>query len=77
LFGTVHGCIGVITTVSEDLFKFLTAVQGQLSKIIKSVGNIDHELYPFTQELIRYFCTKLMCVIQFLFTVLEANHVMY
>ncbi|XP_078488392.1 DNA damage-binding protein 1 [Ciona intestinalis] len=51
LFGTVHGSIGVITTVDEDLYAFLHSIQNRLAKVIKSVGNIDHESW-------RSFCTN-------------------
>uniref|UniRef100_H2YRS0 DNA damage-binding protein 1 n=1 Tax=Ciona savignyi TaxID=51511 RepID=H2YRS0_CIOSA len=45
LYGTVHGSIGVITTVNEDLYSFLHSIQTRLAKTIKSVGNIDHESF--------------------------------
>uniref|UniRef100_H2YRR9 DNA damage-binding protein 1 n=1 Tax=Ciona savignyi TaxID=51511 RepID=H2YRR9_CIOSA len=45
LYGTVHGSIGVITTVNEDLYSFLHSIQTRLAKTIKSVGNIDHDYF--------------------------------
>lgn len=43
LFGTVEGVIGLILTVDEVLFKKLESIQNSLSKIIKSIGKIDHK----------------------------------
>jgi DNA damage-binding protein 1 len=51
LFGTVHGCIGVVTSLSEETFNFLHSLQKKLAKVIKSVGNIDHDSW-------RSFCTS-------------------
>nr|CAB3236585.1 DNA damage-binding protein 1 [Phallusia mammillata] len=42
LYGTSCGCIGVIATINEDLFNLLQSVQSRLSKVIRSVGNIEH-----------------------------------
>ncbi|KAJ7367431.1 DNA damage-binding protein 1 [Desmophyllum pertusum] len=47
LFGTVNGTIGIVGQLPQELSVFLTQVQGKLSKVIKSVGKIDHGLYPF------------------------------
>lgn len=38
---------GIVAQLPQELSNFLTQVQGKLSKVIKSVGKIDHELYPF------------------------------
>lgn len=38
---------GIVAQLPQELSSFLTQVQGKLSKVIKSVGKIDHELYPF------------------------------
>lgn len=51
LYGTVHGCIGVVTSLSEETYNFLLSLQKKLAKIIKSVGNIDHDSW-------RSFCTS-------------------
>lgn len=40
---------GIVAQLPQELSSFLTQVQGKLSKVIKSVGKIDHELYPFRQ----------------------------
>lgn len=42
LFGTVGGIVGLILGIDETLFRKLEAVQNYLSKIIKSVGRIEH-----------------------------------
>jgi hypothetical protein len=33
--------------VPQDFFNFLLDVQNRLANMIKSVGKIDHSLYPF------------------------------
>lgn len=43
LFGTVDGVVGLILSIDEALFKRLDLIQNSLSKIIKSVGKIDHK----------------------------------
>ncbi|GAB6033172.1 DNA damage-binding protein 1a [Chamberlinius hualienensis] len=50
LYGSIHGAIGLITQLSPDLFNFLQEVQNRLTKIIKSVGKISHQLYPLLIE---------------------------
>ncbi|KAH9372440.1 hypothetical protein HPB48_012863 [Haemaphysalis longicornis] len=47
LFGTIHGAIGVVVQLPTDLYNLLYEVQENLNKVIKSVGKIDHTLYPF------------------------------
>ena len=42
---------GLVTSLHVDLFNLLSDLQQKLSKVIKSVGNIDHEFY-------RSFCTE-------------------
>lgn len=37
---------GLMTQLTEDFYKFLLEVQNKLTKVIKSVGKIDHSLYP-------------------------------
>ncbi|PIK43597.1 putative DNA damage-binding protein 1 [Apostichopus japonicus] len=46
LFGTADGTVGLMTQLTEDFYKFLLEVQNKLTKVIKSVGKIDHSLYP-------------------------------
>ncbi|KAG8125519.1 putative DNA damage-binding protein [Naja naja] len=47
LFGTVNGMIGLVTSLSESWYNLLLDVQNRLNKVIKSVGKIEHSLYPF------------------------------
>lgn len=42
LFGTVGGSIGLVTQLPQDFFEFLNELQQKLTKVIKSVGRIDH-----------------------------------
>jgi len=37
---------GLVTQLPEDFYGFMTELQGKLAKMIKSVGKIDHALYP-------------------------------
>lgn len=51
LFGTIHGAIGLVTQLPPDFFTFLLEVQNKLTKIIKSVGKIEHWFWrSFTTE---------------------------
>uniref|UniRef100_A0A4W3I875 DNA damage-binding protein 1 n=1 Tax=Callorhinchus milii TaxID=7868 RepID=A0A4W3I875_CALMI len=50
LFGTVNGMIGLVTSLSESWYNFLLDVQNRLNKVIKSVGKIEHSLYPFSHQ---------------------------
>ncbi|XP_020628267.1 DNA damage-binding protein 1-like [Orbicella faveolata] len=51
LFGTVNGTIGIVAQLPKELSAFLTQVQGKLSKVIKSVGKIDHGFWrAFSNE---------------------------
>ncbi|KAL4642168.1 DNA damage-binding protein 1 [Arapaima gigas] len=47
LFGTVNGMIGLVTSLSEGWYSLLMDLQNRLNKVIKSVGKIEHSLYPF------------------------------
>ncbi|MEQ2174748.1 DNA damage-binding protein 1 [Goodea atripinnis] len=47
LFGTVNGMIGLVTSLSEGWYSLLLDLQNRLTKVIKSVGKIEHSLYPF------------------------------
>lgn len=38
---------GIIGQISQKLYEFLLQLQVQMNKVIKSVGKIDHSLYPF------------------------------
>ena len=42
LFGTVGGSIGLVTQLPQDFFDFLNDLQARLTKVIKSVGRIEH-----------------------------------
>lgn len=43
LFGTIDGVVGLILSIEQSLYQKLEAIQNSLSRIIKSVGNIDHK----------------------------------
>ncbi|XP_077517373.1 DNA damage-binding protein pic [Amblyomma americanum] len=45
LFGTIHGAIGLVTQLPADFYTFLLEVQENLTKVIKSVGKIDHAFW--------------------------------
>ncbi|XP_065284154.1 DNA damage-binding protein 1-like [Dermacentor albipictus] len=45
LFGTVHGAIGLVAQLPSDFYTFLLEVQENLTKVIKSVGKIDHAFW--------------------------------
>uniref|UniRef100_T1J441 DNA damage-binding protein 1 n=1 Tax=Strigamia maritima TaxID=126957 RepID=T1J441_STRMM len=51
LFGTIHGAIGLVTQMPGDFFNFLLDLQNKLIKVIKSVGKIDHGLYPLQKSM--------------------------
>ena len=38
--------IGLVTQVPQEFFSFLQEIQSKLAKVIKSVGKIEHALYP-------------------------------
>jgi len=42
---------GLVTQLPEDFYGFMLELQGKLAKMIKSVGKIDHSLYPLTVHL--------------------------
>jgi len=42
LYGTVHGAIGMVTQLPQDYFEFLNKLQQRLTRVIKSVGKIEH-----------------------------------
>ena len=39
--------VGLVTQLPEAFYSFMLELQGKLAKMIKSVGKIDHTLYPF------------------------------
>lgn len=45
LFGTIHGAIGLVTQLPPTFYNFLKDVQSNLTKVIKSVGKIDHTFW--------------------------------
>ncbi|CAG5121930.1 unnamed protein product, partial [Candidula unifasciata] len=45
LFGTVSGAVGLIAQLPQEFFNFLVDVQNRLSKVIKSVGKIEHSFW--------------------------------
>ncbi|KAK2894921.1 hypothetical protein Q8A67_012150 [Cirrhinus molitorella] len=51
LFGTVNGMIGLVTSLSEGWYSLLLDLQNRLNKVIKSVGKIEHSLYPSAASL--------------------------
>ncbi|XP_059156437.1 DNA damage-binding protein 1-like [Physella acuta] len=52
LFGTVNGAVGMVAQLPQDFFNFLLEVQNRLSKVIKSVGKIEHSFWRsyFTEQ---------------------------
>ncbi|XP_037550398.1 DNA damage-binding protein 1 [Nematolebias whitei] len=45
LFGTVNGMIGLVTSLSESWYSLLLDLQNRLTKVIKSVGKIEHSFW--------------------------------
>ena len=45
LFGTVGGSIGLVTQLPQDFFELLHDLQQRLTKVIKSVGRIEHSAW--------------------------------
>ncbi|KAM4744685.1 LOW QUALITY PROTEIN: DNA damage-binding protein 1 [Anableps anableps] len=45
LFGTVNGMIGLVTSLSEGWYSLLLDLQNRLTKVIKSVGKIEHSFW--------------------------------
>ena len=46
--------VGLVTQLPQDFCSFLKEVQDKLAKVIKSVGKVEHSLYPFPGEV----CSK-------------------
>uniref|UniRef100_A0A3B3Q386 DNA damage-binding protein 1 n=1 Tax=Paramormyrops kingsleyae TaxID=1676925 RepID=A0A3B3Q386_9TELE len=66
LFGTVNGMIGLVTSLSEGWYSLLMDLQNRLNKVIKSVGKIEHSLYPFYKKInvyVRVASVTLVCVL--------------
>jgi len=42
LYGTVHGAIGMVTQLPQEYFEFLNKLQQRLTRVIRSVGKIEH-----------------------------------
>lgn len=40
---------GLVTSLSEGWYSLLLDLQNRLNKVIKSVGKIEHSLYPYIQ----------------------------
>ena len=38
--------VGLVTQLPQDFYVFLLEVQNKLAKTIKSVGKVEHSLYP-------------------------------
>ncbi|XP_072033765.1 DNA damage-binding protein 1-like [Amphiura filiformis] len=45
LYGTVNGSVGLVTQLTEEFYKFLLEVQKKLTRVIKSVGKIEHSFW--------------------------------
>jgi len=51
LFGTVNGVLGVLASLSQSQYSFLSKVVGNLVKVIKGVGGLVHREYrSFSNE---------------------------
>merc|ERR1711974_71347 len=50
LFGTANGAVGMVAQLPQEFYNQLLEVQNRLSKVIKSVGKIQHNFW-------RSFCT--------------------
>uniref|UniRef100_A0A0B7AQY1 DNA damage-binding protein 1 n=1 Tax=Arion vulgaris TaxID=1028688 RepID=A0A0B7AQY1_9EUPU len=52
LFGTVNGAVGMVAQLPQDFFAFLLDVQSKLSRVIKSVGKVEHSFWRsyFTEQ---------------------------
>lgn len=42
--------LGLVTSLSEGWYSLLLDLQNRLNKVIKSVGKIEHSLYPFYSD---------------------------
>lgn len=48
---------GLVTQVPQEFYSFLQDIQSRLAKVIKSVGKIEHSLYPLQMKQKRLFDT--------------------
>jgi len=61
---------GLVTQLPEDFYGFMLELQGKLAKMIKSVGKIEHALYPLSNS----YCNKTrMTIIWVSFTTKRKN----
>ena len=42
--------LGMVAQIPPEFFAFLKDVQDRLASVIKSIGKIEHSLYPFKQN---------------------------
>lgn len=54
---------GLVTQVPQEFYSFLQDIQSRLAKVIKSVGKIEHSLYPLQMKQKHLFNT-FSCLIQ-------------
>nr|CAG4642998.1 EOG090X00HD [Ilyocryptus agilis] len=45
LFGTVHGAIGVVTQLPNELYHLLGEIQSRMARVIKPVGKVEHSFW--------------------------------
>jgi len=45
LYGSVSGAIGLVSQLPPEFYNFLHEIQTKLTKVIKSVGKIDHDFW--------------------------------
>jgi DNA damage-binding protein 1 len=46
IYGSVHGAVGLIGQLEMSTFSLLAKLQEKMAAAVKSVGNIEHEVYP-------------------------------
>lgn len=58
-----------MTSLSESWYNLLLDMQNRLNKVIKSVGKIEHSLYPFWRHVLAQpeRCLTLSCFWKLLF----------
>ncbi|CAI8053753.1 DNA damage-binding protein 1 [Geodia barretti] len=45
IYGSVHGAVGLVVQLDMSTFSVLAKLQESMAAVIKSVGNIEHEVY--------------------------------
>lgn len=45
LYGTAHGCLGLLVQLSPILFAFLKEVENRVAKLLVPVGGFNHEIW--------------------------------